>query len=72
MGKGGHPMEERSKKQLLAIIRFAHTTQGPNSGALENPTVPRFRLPAHSSRMRPPSFWSGSICHLPPTRGGSA
>ena len=22
--------------------------------------------------MRPPSFWSGSICHLPPTRGGTA
>jgi hypothetical protein len=22
--------------------------------------------------MRPPSFWPGSICHLPPIRGGSA
>src|SRR5947209_7518332 len=29
-------------------------------------------LPIHSPRMRPPSFWPGSICHLPPTRGGSA
>jgi len=26
------------------------------------------RLP----RMRPPSSWSGSICHLPPPLGGTA
>src|SRR4051794_2746136 len=27
-------------------------------------------LPVHLPQMRPPSFWPGSICHLPPTRGG--
>src|SRR5689334_13371226 len=27
-------------------------------------------LPVHLPRMRPPSFWPGSICHLPPTRVG--
>ena len=25
-------------------------------------------LPVHLPRMRPPSFWPGSICHLPPAR----
>ena len=25
-------------------------------------------LPVHLPRMRPPSFWPGSICHLPPIR----
>jgi len=29
-------------------------------------------LPVHLPRMRPPSFWPGSIGHLPPIRGGSA
>jgi hypothetical protein len=27
-------------------------------------------VPVHLPRMRPPSFWPGSICHLPPTRVG--
>jgi len=29
-------------------------------------------LPVHLPQMRPPSFWPGSIGHLPPIRGGSA
>lgn len=31
-----------------------------------------FVLPVRSPRMRPPSFSPGSICHLPPARGGPA
>jgi len=29
-------------------------------------------LPVHLPQMRPPSSSPGSICHLPPTRGGLA
>jgi len=54
----------------LAIIRLRIRRIALKLGALENPTVQCFRLPAHFPRMRPPSFWSGSICHLPPTRVG--
>jgi hypothetical protein len=39
-GKGGHPIGLRAGKQLLAIIRLAHTTHCPEYiGLSVNPTV---------------------------------
>jgi len=51
----------------LAIIRLAHTTHCPVfSGVRWIRPFGASWLPAHFPRMRPPSSWIGSICHLPP------
>ena len=43
-----------------------------NPKGVTDPTVQSARTAVPPRQMRPPPFWSGSICHLPPALGGPA